>query len=621
MEIRWGEIFHLLGTKYIQAAASRELNEDDERGLGILLRCLRNSEIGSIIAPGQTKEYQGGSSAIATIDEDFGELNPVYVLLRNIELPGVALSIEEQVKLRVASLNCTHQTLQSAKQLVTLQRDLTSRMREDMWGDVIPILCEDIKSRAHEDEQKRVDNLICLALLHRPPIQDIPLVLYNGWDNNWQMGNCYIFAPVARPSVFFYRLSCANWIKGLLDHPHIHAILGALHSVRRRNSHLRLLWRLMATEEEVAAALRLVDPDYKFEISKFIEYQRQAHHLPDTLIALDKLVEEGCDEEEFDVIIRLLWDDFKSTLYRESLDSWEIQRLESLQNPWLRLIGYAITGILRGSPFVDSAIIPQLRMRFMREFDRYKMRAFMMGALVDLNKLKRLQTEFTQPSLGIDFGGDYLLHIFHSPFSIGDDDHETFYGRIPDFLVHDNDQPSEFISRFPYKFLRRHSDMRTSADCISHLLELCRDIKRSPGRLTRLLIHMVSSNLEYIKKWNNPICVVDFYDILKIMRECGLGKKGTAYITDSYELAGLVRQCRDEVTGHWDTFRNHKIFGSLMDQTSGKDDFRVRCNEAIHDLRSQPLTTFGLQTCRLLTCTRSTVAADAVVGILRMCNI
>ncbi|PVF96631.1 hypothetical protein CPB86DRAFT_798697 [Serendipita vermifera] len=32
MEIRWGEIFDLLGTSYTQAAASRELNEDDERG-------------------------------------------------------------------------------------------------------------------------------------------------------------------------------------------------------------------------------------------------------------------------------------------------------------------------------------------------------------------------------------------------------------------------------------------------------------------------------------------------------------------------------------------------------------------------------------------------------------
>ncbi|PVF96676.1 hypothetical protein CPB86DRAFT_859851, partial [Serendipita vermifera] len=455
MEIRWGEIFHLLGTKYIQAAASRKLKKDDERDLAILLRCLRNPRIGPIIAPEQHKEYQDVSSTIDTIDEEaFGGLNSVYTILRNIDFPDVPLSIEEQVKLRVGSLNCTHQTLQPSKQLVTLQKKLTSRTREDAWNDLIPILCEDIKSRAHEDEQERVDNLICLALLHRPPVHGVPLRLYNGGSNSWKKGGMYISATVAKPSIFFYRLWCVNWVESLVNHPHIHAILGALHSAQRRSPHLRLLWRFVATDEEVDAALRLINPEDRLKVSRFIEYQRKSHHLRETLSALDKLVGKTDRGEEFNAIIRLLCNDIQSANLPSYKTSIQYREIEVLQNPWLRLIGYAVTGnpkrlapssisdprmpesignsftdyLLSDQSLVEPSILPQLRMRFLRGFNRDKMKSFMIKALLDESQLKQLQIEFKQPSLGVDFAGDYLLQILHFPFSIGDGWYETDYG-------------------------------------------------------------------------------------------------------------------------------------------------------------------------------------------------
>ncbi|PVF96674.1 hypothetical protein CPB86DRAFT_497515 [Serendipita vermifera] len=312
MEIPWRDIFHLLGMKYVRDAASRELTEADEKGLAILLRCLRNPRIGPIIAPNQHEEYQDTGPEIDTVDEEeLRGTNSVYMFLRNIESP-VPLSIEEQVKLRVASLNYAHHTFQPTKRLVTLQRDLTSRKREDMWSDVIPILCGDIKSHVSENEQGRVDNLICLALLHQPPIQDVPLE-FRLWGNS---------VTVTRPSIFFYRLRCANWMKFLVDHPHIHAILEALHSVQARNPNLQLLWRFVATDEEVAAALRLVDAPKRPSVSDFIEHQRQRHHLGETLTALDKLIGKGCQQEEFDVIVGLLCNDLKhagSPLYKDSI--------------------------------------------------------------------------------------------------------------------------------------------------------------------------------------------------------------------------------------------------------------------------------------------------------------
>ncbi|PVF91527.1 hypothetical protein CPB86DRAFT_316796 [Serendipita vermifera] len=320
-------------------------------------------------------------------EEDFSGVNSAYVLLRNIEYSYFPLSIEDQVKLRVASLNYTHQTLQSTKQLAAIQRDLTSRKRAGMWADVIPLLCEDIRTRVQEDEQERIDNLICLALLHQPPIQDIPLhILVDDI-----LG---ITVTVTRSSIVFYRLQCVNWIKLLADHPHIHAILGALLSAQSRNTRLRLLWRFTATEEEVAEALCLVNPADKRRVSRLIEYHRQPHHqhhyLRETLAAFDEIVKRGCNEKEFNVIIGLLCNDFqgpRSSSYNEPPENWEKEHFESLHNPWLRLIGYAITGntkrlessfmsdprmtwsigssfadyLLSDHPFADLSILPQLR--------------------------------------------------------------------------------------------------------------------------------------------------------------------------------------------------------------------------------------------------------------------
>ncbi|PVF91525.1 hypothetical protein CPB86DRAFT_878465 [Serendipita vermifera] len=617
--IPWGEIFHLLGTNYVQAAASKELTEEDERDLAILLRCLRNPKIGPVIAPDQQEEYRGTGLKISTVDEEnFNGMNPVYTLLRNIEFP-VPLSIEQQVKLRVTSLNYTHNTLRSTKQLITLQRDLTSREKEDPWIDVIPLLCEDINSRDHENEQKRVDNLICLANRHRPPIQDVPLELKTWGDP----------VTVTRPSTLFYRLWCINWIETLVDnnHPHIHAIFRALRSAQK-------------------AALRLVDPPNRSDASKLIQSRRKGLNLADTLEALDDLIERGYHKEELNVIIQLLCNDLKgasSPLYKDLIPGGRKRFFESLQNPWLRLIGYAVIGndkrlspslisdiempssigesfaryLLSEQTLADLSTLPRLRMRFLREFDRGQMKSFMVEALVDVNKLKQLRSEFHQPSLGVDFGGDFLLQAFHSPFSIGDGEYETQYGRIPDFLVHNNDGASEFIRRYSNQFINPYSNMKASTDCISYLLELCRDIKCNPGRLTCLLVHVVCSNLKYVKIWGNPVCVMDLCNVMEVIWECDLGERGTAHITDSYELARLFRECRDQVIGRWNAFRYHEL-GSLMGQISGKDDFRVKCNEVIHQLTSPPLTIFGLQMRRLITCTRSAVAVDAAAGMLGM---
>jgi hypothetical protein len=57
-EIPWGQIFHVLGDEYAQPAATGDLTEDDEKGLQILLKCLRNPRMGPFIAPGADNEYE-----------------------------------------------------------------------------------------------------------------------------------------------------------------------------------------------------------------------------------------------------------------------------------------------------------------------------------------------------------------------------------------------------------------------------------------------------------------------------------------------------------------------------------------------------------------------------------
>jgi hypothetical protein len=405
-EIPWSLIFRLLGDKYTQEATSRELTEDDEKDLTVLLQCLRNPRIGVFIAPEDNKEYRSSVPGDDTPEKlEPNGPNPAYLLLRNIQLARRTLSIEEQVKLRVGCLNQAHHVPRSLQGGEDFHSRLVLNGTTNMCDYLIPRLAEELESRLHDDDQDRVDTLICLAHLGQPPLQDFQLSL-----------PLYPDVPVQRPSRLIYRILCANWIESQIDHPQLHTILKALVAARRRDSNLKLLWRFIATDKEVEEALPLVDAQDREELSEYLKSGRRMPYLIETLETFDKIIARGCDERQKEVMVELLCHDLPrvdSPLYADYFDGWVKGRIMTLQDPWIRIVGCIATEMyeeLDRLPFslanlpssllrlifrrifdnrsLDSSpSIWRLRMRLWRKFDRGDMIAVMEQALLSLDEL------------------------------------------------------------------------------------------------------------------------------------------------------------------------------------------------------------------------------------------
>jgi hypothetical protein len=352
-EIPWSQIFRLLGTEYAQRATEGILTEEDEKGIAILLRCLYNKHLEPMIAPIK-KEMNIPDAHLLNESEDQNP-NPTYLLLRNIDLQGRALSIEQQVRLRVGCLNQAHYVRKNTQGDESFHRELISRGTEDICDYLIPALAADLGSRTHDDAQDRINNLICLAHLKQPILPDLPLVTKTWW------GEAEI---VSHPSPLLYRLHCANWVTHQIEHPHIHTILNALVDSQVKNANLSLLWNFVATDKEVEESLALVSPDNREWISERIKSRREDPYLVETLLALETLISRGCDDNQWSVIIRLVYNHLQGknlVIQTGSLSDERRRILRNLRDPWIRLIGLISAGMYTelDDPFIGLMRFPE----------------------------------------------------------------------------------------------------------------------------------------------------------------------------------------------------------------------------------------------------------------------
>ncbi|PVF96692.1 hypothetical protein CPB86DRAFT_736413, partial [Serendipita vermifera] len=599
-EIPWIQIFRLLGDKYAQDARSRKLTEEDEEDLMTLLRCLRNPRIGPFIAPGNQEEYTDLTSPDALHDEpDTEGPNSVHLLLRNIQLPEMALSIEEQVKLRTGCLNQAHFVPQYGQTPGSFHGDLIPKGTSDICDYLIPHLAKELISSPHDDEQDRVDNLICLAHLRQPPLDNFPLVL-DGWFS------------IPNPSILIYRLRCAYWVHSQVDHPHIHTILKALHTAQGRNPDVSLLWRFEATEEEISTALTTLSAIDRSLVPFCIQDRREEPGYIATLQAFDKLIARGCTSDQRCIMIDLMCNDLKKvSLYPKYFNNHR-QSIMALKDPGLRLCGFLAAGMyqeldessivykdLTGSleMFLKQHLsvdlpwtrpLPRLQMRFWRRMLTNTNDRIVEPALGDLNILKYLATTFTQPDLGIDHGEDFLLQILH--FSLNSRARlislpgYNGHGYILPLLVYGRTVPFEAEDGKNAKNLKR--------EYIGYLLELCEDIKRSPSRLLRLLVQLAKRSNPSVSFSLEARFVLDVHYMIKVIRSHCLGRDKLPYVVDMHELAHLLTGIRDEIIEGWE--RLLSVDGNLMAVVGAKNGFKTRCTNVIRRLLSPRPTAFGL---------------------------
>jgi hypothetical protein len=209
----------------------------------------------------------------------------------------------------------------------------------------------------------------------------------------------------------------------------------------------------------------------------------------------------------------------------------------------------------------------------------------------------------------VDHGGDFLLEIFHSPFCIGSGGwYSSDHGRVPHMLLYESDGASEFKGYAIDKGVNR--------DSTSYLLELTRDVKHNPVRLTRLLTQMAKADLEYVLVWNNPLCIIDLEHVVEVVKKYCLGNEGTSHIRGSHDLAPILTRWRDSLADCWGRFSElpeYAIRGGIE-----PDELTKRCTQVIHGLVAPRVTRFGLQASRSIACVRPVVATDPATGWLRM---
>jgi hypothetical protein len=184
---------------------------------------------------------------------------------------------------------------------------------------------------------------------------------------------------------------------------------------------------------------------------------------------------------------------------------------------------------------------------------------------------------------------------------------QSSYGRVPDMLLYDGRDASEFKGSDPD---------RRSTPGIPYLLEFCQDIKQNPVRLTRLLVWMAKADLGYVLLLKNPICAIDLRNIIEVVKRYCLGNDGVSHVRDSLELAELLAKWRDRLVYGWDL--SEAVEGYLMRETIEPEELTMQCTQVIHGLLAPRVTRFGLQASRSIACARPVVAADAATRWLRM---
>ncbi|PVF96697.1 hypothetical protein CPB86DRAFT_736422 [Serendipita vermifera] len=602
-EIPWDSIFRVLGARYAQHATSKELAADDERDLVVLLQCLRNPRIGSFISPPEDKEEYVDPVSGDDVDQlEAAGPNPVYLLLRKIERADPPLSIEEQVKLRVGCLNQAHRVPISPPTVKDFHTQLISKGTVDLCDYLIPQLAEELRSRPHDDAQDRMDTLICLAHLRRPPLQNCKQsvnLLLKGSE-----------ITIQNPSRLIYRLCCANWIESQIDHPHIHTILKALVATQKRNPSVKPLFRFIATDREVDEAVTLVDAPHRTDLYKHIISERKEPYLIETFETFDNIIASGCNGAQREVMVELLCHDllnadprFYKYYFTESVKG----RILALKDHRIRFVGQVAAEMyeeLDRSPVLSTTLpralmklldrqilnnqdldhvlsIWRLRMQLWHQLDHAEMTRIMEKALLDLVELRRLQNGFSQFGLGTDHGEDFLLRFIHSPFStrVQHSSNRLIarYGRVPALLAHEG--PGIFQ-------LQSQEEGKTpKPECISYLLELCENVKRSPVRLTRLLTYLTQIDLEAIQTWVNPHLILDIHHILEVTTRHCSESGATPETTDRRELAHLLEATRDRIIDQWVNLTAKDSQG-LMTPLGDKGTFKERCTDVIHGLRT-----------------------------------
>jgi hypothetical protein len=153
-------------------------------------------------------------------------------------------------------------------------------------------------------------------------------------------------------------------------------------------------------------------------------------------------------------------------------------------------------------------------------------------------------------------------------------------------------------------------------ECITYLLELCNDIKKSPRRLARLLVQIAKFEQKLTSKYYATDCIVNCRDIVTVVREHYLKEDRRQFIPHLYELAQVLKRHRDLLVSDWDFLCSN--YQDAMAQFGSKEEFSMECTQVINSLTEYRPISVGICASRSLACARPVFVQDVATGWLGM---
>lgn len=179
---------------------------------------------------------------------------------------------------------------------------------------------------------------------------------------------------------------------------------------------------------------------------------------------------------------------------------------------------------------------------------------------------KNLTSAFKQPSLGIEFGGDYLLAVIHSHYAYPQRRRDRFWRNI------------DVIEIVPILLqMETYQFDGLSDDVTHHLANLCTDVKTDQIRLQRLLIVLTQADLEWDSNKRRPRNLLRIVTVIKKhILEPSI--KPTRYYK---RLADSIAASRSQFIKEW----NYQIDKNL-------EEFQRECAEVVDALSKGYSDTF-----------------------------
>jgi hypothetical protein len=232
--------------------------------------------------------------------------------------------------------------------MATPQVQLTSSNNEGSCNYLIPLLTKDLESSAHDDDQERVYDLVGFVCLGHAFLRNLFLEIPSNGET----------VTIIQPSPTLRRLHCFNWLYDNMSNPHIHYIMRVLLIAQTRNPGSKSLWRFEASDEEIDAALTLVNAQQRPVLSQLLQQRRKDLCLWENLAIFDSLGSNRCDLFQKGVLFTLIINDLKvarSPLYANYLQGFN-------WSSFVQFLAYATSGLVEylEQPEMKYMAMPEL---------------------------------------------------------------------------------------------------------------------------------------------------------------------------------------------------------------------------------------------------------------------